>query len=470
MTATSRHFGSGRSVSAPCSVLALFALTALLTGCRTPHFDAFDSVGSLGRFLPPPPSEWMGRIDANRLSGDGERIDDVIGPMQRRALAQSRGRDDSASREILQDAHRLYEANEFEAAERAFAKIADSRDPRRLRVFSGDEGFLNRLFSRKSGADKRLEYDPVREEAVFYLAECRFQQGRYPKANETYKALMKDYPSSRYLDQSSRRLFKVAQTWLGVEDFATTSEIRTVSFDEDSRSAPLSNVEAPKKRYLPNFRDRSQPVFDTTGQAMNSLRSIWINDPSGSLADDAIMLAATHHLRNENYRESARLMKLIREQFPKSPHLQNAFVIGSHVELMSYQGSKYDEQRLDEAYELKENALRLFPNVPEADALRNDLKLLYNARAEREWELAMFYEKKNKPQAVAVYCQELLRLYPDSDYAPRARQRLAELGGEQVGGEVESQDPTEPFQPFQSVPDVPEGPVFESGGPIYDGA
>lgn len=475
MTATSSRTRIGRSAFAPCTILALFALTAL-SGCRMPHFDALDSVSDL---MPPPPSQWIGRLDGSRLIGGGERdedragISDVFGPLQRRAISQSMRRSDSGASDVLEEAHRLYEANDFESAERAFARIAEKRDTRKSRIFSNEDGLLNRLFTRSGSKDKRLEYDPVREEAVFYLAESRFQQGRLPKASETYKALMKDYPSSRYLDQSSRRLFKIAQTWLGVDDFVTTSEIRNVSFSEEDRAIPLSNIEPQKKSMLPNFRDKSRPVFDTTGQALNSLRSIWINDPSGDLADDAIMLAATYNLRKENYRESARLMKLIREQFPKSPHLQNAFVVGSHVELMSYQGPKYDEQRLDEAYELKENALRLFPDAAEADSLRNDLKHLYNARAKREWENALFWEKKEKPEAVAVYCRELLRLYPNSEYASLARQKLAELGGmKQIGPEADyaQPQPDEAYQPFQSVPEVPEGPVFESGGPIYDGA
>ena len=344
--------------------------------------------------------------------------------------------------------------HDYERAESEFKQIADSRDPRRFK-----------LFARTKSEEKRLEYDPIREEAVFYLAESQYMQSKYPKANETYKALIKDYPSSRYLDESSRRLFEIAKVWLGVDDFVTSDEIRTVSLEEDHRSIPLSSQAPPKRRYLPNFTDKSRPTFDTMGQALNSLRMIWINDPSGPLADDAIMLAATHNVRRENYREASRLMKLIREQFPKSPHLQNAFVIGSHVELMSYQGPKYDEQRLEQALELKENALRLFPDAPEADRMRRELRELYDASAEREWENALFWEKKNKPRAVAVYCRELLRQFPDSKYAPAARQRLAELQGEDFDFDATQQEPDAPIQPFQSVP---EGPVFESGGPIYD--
>lgn len=437
---------SGWVLPRPSVLAVMLLMSSMLTGCAT---------SQLSSWLPPPPSEWAGRIADARESRSRANIDDVVGPLQRRAVSESRRRDEEKARAILQGAHRKYEDGDYAGAEVAFRKVAGERDPRRFK-----------LFSRSDSDDKRIAYDPVREEAVFYLAESQYQQGHYPKADDTYKALMKDYPSSRYLDESSRRLFEIAKIWLGVEDFATSSEIRTVSLEED-RSIPLSEMSSPKKSLWPNFTDRSKPVFDTTGQALNALRSIWINDPSGALADDAIMLAATHHLRSENYSESARLMRLIREQFPKSPHLQNAFVIGSHVELMSYQGASYDEQRLDEALELKENALRLFPDAPESSRMREELKSLYEARAEREWKQALFWEKKQKPKAVAVYCREVLRMYPQSQFAPLARQKLAEV----EGGEFEPElmpTPDDPMQPFESQPSVPEGPVFESGGPIFD--
>ena len=448
MTASTSNSQPGRAAPVPRSALVLCSLSALLTGCETLQ---------LSSFLPPPPSEWAKRLDGSRLTGARAGIGDVIGPLQRTALAQSRDTNSEAARAILQDAQRLYEDSEYAGAEIAFKKVSDSRDPRKFK-----------LFARTKSDEKRLEYDPIREEAVFYLAESQYMQSKYPKADETYKALIKDYPSSRYLDESSRRLFEIAKVWLGVDDFVTSDEIRMVSLEEGNRSIPLSSQTPPKRRYLPNFTDKSRPTFDAPGQALNSLRAIWINDPSGPLADDAIMLAATHNLRRQNYREASRLMKLIREQFPKSPHLQNAFVIGSHVELMSYQGPKYDEQRLEEALELKENALRLFPDAPEADRMRRDLKTLRDARAEREWELALFYEKKNKPKAVAIYCRELLRQFPDSKFASLARQKLAELDGEDFTFDATPQEPDAPIQPFQSVPEVPSGPVFESGGPIYD--
>lgn len=384
-------------------------------------------------------------------------------------------------RDSLNRAQSFYENGRYADAAGLFAEVAKQRNPKKFSLF------------RRSDKERPV-YDPLREEAVFYLAECEFMQNRLVKANDQYKLLVKDFPQSRYLDESTRRLFDIAQRWLGVEDFAVPDEIQQVKFD-GSHETPLSVKKPEKKRFafLPNLTDPSRPAMDTSGHAVETLKTIWLNDPTGPLADDSLMLAATHHLRSGRYRESARLLKILREEFPKSPHLKNAFVIGSHVELMSYQGAAYDEQNLLEAQDLKESSLRLFPGMEDSSRLRSELKKIEDERGRREWDRILFWEKKNKPKAVAIYCRELLQNFPTSSYAALAQARLVELGeaepaaesGRAQLGSANGQirpfrqgtgsDPSGALAPFRSQPDLqpagePDdgGPVFESSEPIVD--
>ena len=375
----------------------------------------------------------------------------------------------------LKAAQKQFDEGQYAVAARGFSAISKKRSPSKFKLFGGSD-------------KDRPSYDPIREEAVFYLAECQFQQSELSKAADNYQMLVKDYPSTRYMDESTRRLFEISKQWLGVDGFATTEEIRQVNAEQGAGNAPLSSQKATKRfSVVPNLSDSSRPVFDQGGHALKALKTIWLNDPSGPLADDSLMLAATYHLRNEDYREADRLFTILREQFPKSPHLQNAFVLGSHVKLMSYQGAAYDEQLLSDSKQLKEQSLRLFPDLPEGDRVRRELKSIHEAEAKREWELAVFYEKKRKPNAVRLSCQEILTKYPDSAYAPLARAKLAELGIN-VGGVARtttgpSTIPLQPIdelpqqaeQPFQQVPEIRDrspanqgDQVFPRRKPIFD--
>src|SRR5690606_36655428 len=116
-----------------------------------------------------------------------------------------------------------------------------------------------------------------------------------------YDRLMKEYPSTRYLDRSTRRLFTIARTWLHFPEPVRASDVQQVDFENPQASPPpppTSTADLPHSvPIVPNLWDRTRPVFDTQGRAIQALKSIWLNDPTGPLAADALMLAASHYLR-----------------------------------------------------------------------------------------------------------------------------------------------------------------------------
>lgn len=183
---------------------------------------------------------------------------------------------------------------------------------------------------------------------------------------------------------------------------------------------------------VPNLFDRSRPVFDTENRALEALKSIWLHDPTGPLADDSLMLTASHYLKKGRYMDADRTFGLLREEYPKSPHLKDAFMLGTHVKLMSYQGPRYDATVLNDAGDLKETTMRLFPDAEQA-RLKEELKKIEYAKAKREWETVEYWMRRGKPKSAAVYCNLLIENYPTSGFANQARELLAELGRENTG-------------------------------------
>ena len=102
-------------------------------------------------------------------------------------------------------------------------------------------------------------------------------------------------------------------------------------------------------------------------------------------------------------------------------------MLGTHVKLMSYQGPRYDSTVLDDAGNLKETTLRMFPNA-DKQRLKGELKKIEMAKAKREWETVQYWMRRGKPKSAAVYCNLLIEHYPTSSFANQARELLAELG------------------------------------------
>ena len=350
--------------------------------------------------------------DKERYASAYDEEEETLSPLERVMRAVGRGRAEAARRNFrpakgiaeLDKAETLFNDGEFKAAEKQFGKIA-----------------------------KKYQDSQIEEDALFLRAESQFEQKHYPAAQDGYGTLFEKFPSTRYMPQATQRLFTISRTWLRFPEVVTSGDIEQVNF-EDPKSSPLPKPDQNQSfqltravPILPNAFDRTRPVFDTEGRALQALKSIWLHDPTGPLADDALMLTASYHLRKGDHMEAARVYKILRQEYPKSQHLQNAFVLGSHVRLMSYQGDKYDGKALEEARQLKESTLKLFPNSKEIGRLNSDLNKIEEAMAARDWEMVVYYGKKANPRAVAVYCRQIIAEHPDTSYADRARSKLDEL-------------------------------------------
>jgi outer membrane protein assembly factor BamD (BamD/ComL family) len=284
----------------------------------------------------------------------------------------------------------------------------------------------------KETAEKFAIY-PIREDALFMTGECLYFQKNYAKAQDKYDLCVKEYSATRHLDEISRRKFEIARIWLKYPDNITASDVKPVNFDDPGRNPPPQTAwQAPtdwtyRIPILPNLSDNTRPVFDTEGRALEALKSIWLNDPTGPLADDSIMLSASYYLRKGDYTEADHLYELIRKQFGTSPHLENAYVLGAYVKLMEYQGPEYDPTPLREAKKLKEATLRLYPHRPDHDRMLEELKKIELAEAAQLWAEVKYRKAKGQPKSEAIWCKEVIKKYPTSEYAVLAREELAKI-------------------------------------------
>ncbi|MFN5434424.1 MAG: tetratricopeptide repeat protein [Planctomyces sp.] len=358
-----------------CAVAALL-LAALLSGCATNPFRA-DS----------------------RKPGIWERMQRSIGMARETPLEMGRKFSPQEQREV-QLCRQAYERRDYDKAIE-LCKVAA----------------------------KKFKESSLGEEAQFYLAESWYAKQRYSKAQDAYDQLFEDYPSTKYVEPVTRRLYSIAQAWLQTSEPGAKEGIRTVSAEKVISSQPENKPSDPtlRVRILPNFHDRSRPVFDTQGRALQCLKSIWMNDPTGPLADDSLMLTAAWHQRHSNHVEADRYFGILRDEYPDSPHLEAAFVLGAHAKQMSYQGAFYEGEDLVGARRLKEQSLQLFPASHQRQQLRKDLDILYRQEAERQWAMVDYYRRKQRPRAIAIACVRLISEYPDTGFARDARILLAEI-------------------------------------------
>jgi len=293
----------------------------------------------------------------------------------------------------------------------AFTRPAESEEAARKLMKEGDElfqaGNYKEALAKYEAAAKRVPDTFLEEDARFMVAECYFFLDDYPKASDTYNEILKRNSNTRHLDRITRRLYAIGEYW------------------------KERYLESPTWALRPNLMDKTRPLFDTKGNSVSMFRAIWMNDPTGPLADDAIMQVANTFFLNGNYQQADEHYTQLRRDYPSSKHVMQAYLLGYRTKLELYQGPVYDRTPLNEAEELIETLLLQFGHElgEERERVLQARAIVRAQQAERDWNSAEYYIKGGYNRAARKVLEKLISKYPETKFAEEARHRLAELEG-----------------------------------------
>jgi outer membrane protein assembly factor BamD (BamD/ComL family) len=379
---------------------------------------------------------WLLGMSGCASTLDNLNVNETFGSIGRRAKnkADEIKREESDAPPVGQEefdaAMKLYEDKKYKEARKAFHVIAKN---------------------------KKWKEEPVVEDAMFYRAESDFQMGKFASAQDGYDELLKAHPATKHLELSVRRMYKIGLYWL--ESPKPASEVELASFTQENgaevlASNPESRIPFQWTRLQPNFTDKTRPLFDTPGRAVQALKTVTLHDTQGPLAPKATMTLAVYFLRRRDYQAADSYFNELRTHYSKSDYCEAAYVLGAHASLMSYLGSDYDGKQLEEARKLTQSALRLYPNSPQRAKLERDLKNIDVEFIQRDWRRAEFYLKRREYKSAAIYCEDLINKHPESEQAAKAREVLLKLGPDYSAGILKT--------PLLPTPVAP--PATEEGG------
>ncbi len=274
-----------------------------------------------------------------------------------------------------------------------------------------DASFLEKEYRSARGvyqaASETFPNSSLQEDSLFMIAECYFFEDRYPKAYNAYGALLEKYANTRHLDAATGRLFSIAKFW-----------------QESHQHSPHYSV-------TPNFFSKTRPTFDTSGNARKVYETIWLKDPTGPLADHAMMQVANSHFLASQFDDADLFYTQLRTNHPNSRYLIQAYLLGIQAKLNKYQGPAYDRKPLDEAEQLIETLLSQFADQlgPERERVMRSRAMVRAQQAEREWTLGEFYAGGKHHRAAGIAYQKVIDDYPDTKFAEMAAEEMQAIAG-----------------------------------------
>jgi len=285
-------------------------------------------------------------------------------------------------------------------------KIADAAFAEGAKLFT--EKRYDEAAKKFKTAVSRWPDSAQEEDAMFLLAESYFFADRYSAGIDTYGELLKKYPNTRHLNVIGARQFAVARYWQDVDH-------------AHHRFALVQNL-----------TNRTLPLFDTGGYAINTYDSVRVNDPRGPFADASIMAVANIYFQDTRYEDADYYYNLIRTDYPKSKYLMDAYLLGLQCKLLKYQGAGYNGKPLEEADHLIDDMLVQFPTElgAERDRIVKAKAEVRAQKATRDIKLAQYWDNGKHYGAARIYYAKVLKDYPQTPFAEEAKTRLAAIQGE----------------------------------------
>ncbi|MEK0424720.1 MAG: outer membrane protein assembly factor BamD [Planctomycetota bacterium] len=252
-------------------------------------------------------------------------------------------------------------------------------------------------------AGKHWASSSLEQDAYFMTAESYFFAEDYPKAEDYYVKLIKEYPRTRYQDRVDQRRMEIGNYWL----------------------------QFPDKFYNINLTDKKRPLNDTENHGKRVLEKMLLDSPTGRLADDVTMDIANTEFKRENWNEALDRYRDLITVYTDSPHQFDAHFLGAKSALLAYQGPQYSAEPLEQADKLLKQMVRQFSKQASErkEPIAEMLAEVKYRQAERLYDEATYRNNKQEYAAAIVYCDRILDNYPDTPFADKAQQIIDKAEG-----------------------------------------
>ncbi len=272
------------------------------------------------------------------------------------------------------------------------------------KLLEGDERVeaFRKAAQKYKSAAKNWQSSALEQDALVMAGDSYFFAEDFSKATDMYAKLIKEYPRTPYLDHVDKRRFEIADYWL--------------KYDSASH----------RPFYMVNFTERRLPLNDTSGHGKRIIEKIRLDNPTGTVSDDATMRLACYQFEKGKWESAADTFADLRMTYPDSQHQFQAQFLELQSLLNSYEGPEYSGLPLSDAEKRVKQIVKLFPK--EASEKQEEINLAWAKirylKAEREWEEAEFRRLREEFRAARFYYNRIIEQYSDTPFAKTAEEYL----------------------------------------------
>lgn len=238
---------------------------------------------------------------------------------------------------------------------------------------------------------------PFYNDSIFYSGICYYFKADFDLANRQF---------DRYLALSGK-----------LKHFEKVFEFKyqiANHFSQGNKKHVFGKQKLPK--WLPAKKD-ALSLYDEIIAAL----------PGKDIAAEALFSKAQLLFRKKEHRESIEALQTVYRRFPKHPLAAESYLLISKIYLSQSRVEAQNPDLIALAQINLQRFLKSFPSDERIDEAEANLLSMKEVYAQSLYDTGRFYERKKKPYASAIYYQDTIQKYPETEAANKSRDRLAHL-------------------------------------------
>lgn len=228
-------------------------------------------------------------------------------------------------------------------------------------------------------------------EAQYYIGRSFEEERDFYRAFLEYRKTLETYPSTARFEEILERMYQIGNYFLS------------------GKKRKVFGTAA----FLP-ARDKAAEIFQV----------IVDDGPFSQYGELAQYKLGIAHLALGDYEQAVTAFDQLIDRYPNSPLVDDARFQLAQASLKGTFKADYDQHPTDQAMDELERFVQNFSSSDLAPEAVERLKVLLERRAEHDFQVGQFYERRKHPESALVYYQDVVNHYPKTSWAAKAVSRI----------------------------------------------
>lgn len=259
------------------------------------------------------------------------------------------------------------------------------------------------------------------------------EAGRSKSAINLYKKVAKRYANSLYAPEAQ---YRMGNLWYARKAYINAFEAYQIAATRYPNSGRYNELVGKQYQIASLMVDGARgrllwgllPGFTNREKAIGFFEVILIEAPYSDYAPLSLMSIARAHQRFGNTEEAIDALDRMINSYPQSVLAADAYLTLAQTHASLVHGAYYDQGSTRDSITYYEDFMILFPSDNNVASAEKGLTAMKHTLAESKMKIGDFYfYKRDNFKAARVFYNEAITVYPDSDVAIKARDRLAEV-------------------------------------------